>query len=73
MREVNTFTKEERDAAVRFADAMGLNLVKEDNKKSEAVRFAEAMGLRRAEEPAQKRREEKDHPAGFGKLAPSLG
>ena len=74
MKDYNVFTTEERNAALAFAEGMGLvrEAVPEET-KTEAVRFAEAMGLRRVEKQEKIHRDPGNTNRGFfGKLAPSF-
>ena len=72
MKDHNVFTAEERNAALAFAEGMGLVRAgtEEAAPVSEAVRFAEDMGL---QIPRQKEEKIARRPDGFGKAIPALG
>ena len=62
MKDYNLFSKKEKQEAIRFAEAMGLDLHNKtvaNSEKSDAVRFAEAMGLRHMEKAPGKNAEKK--------------
>ena len=72
MKDHNSFTAEERNAALAFAENMGLVRAekKEEVFASDAMRFANAMGL---QIPRQKEEKPVRRPEGFGKAVPALG